>query len=125
MSIERAIHLVLENKGGGLTLGDLEASLAQRGVSFSPGVVESILLLSDEFFERTERWFRKTDSTFDNIASAIRRHADESGRRIFKAETALQGVPDSLKPTRDELARILLDMGDFELLRNDMIQRKD
>lgn len=125
MSLETTIAEILWASPHGLLLDDVEAALARRQQGAAPGAVECLLLLSDQFVPRAERWFRKSATKADAVADALRQYARETDRRIFKAEAALRRLPPEQQPTREELAQIVLQSGEFETLKNDMIRWKE
>jgi hypothetical protein len=116
---------VLRARTEGLRLDEIEADLTRRQGSAAPGVTECLLLLSDQFASRGGRWSRRTTSKSDSVLEALHRYARDTGRRLFKAEAALRQLPAEQQPTREELMRIVLESGEFELLKNDMIKRKE
>lgn len=125
MRIERTITGMLSMKPDGLTLEEIEAGLALHGVRVGPSVPECLLLLSDQVAYRGGRWFRRTTSKSDAVVEALHQYVRDTGRRVFKAEAALRQLLPEQQPTREELGQIVLDAGEFELLKNDMIRRKD
>jgi hypothetical protein len=124
VTLESAIADVLRDSPRGLTHNDIEAALIRSQQRVSPGVVECLLLLSDQFVSRGELWFRKFVSKGDAVVEALRQYAWEMDRRIFKAEAALRRLPPEQQPTREELVQIVLQSGEFEMLKNDMIMWK-
>jgi hypothetical protein len=125
MRIENTIIGMLTTKPDGLTLEEIEAGLSLRGVRVGPSVAECLLLLSDQIANQGGRWFRRTTSKSDAVVEALRRYAGETGRRVFKAEAALRRLPAEQQPTREELRQMVLEAGEFELLKNDMIKWKE
>ena len=119
------ISNLLGDRTEGLTIDDIEGNLRKTRISLPYGMTECILRLSGQFAPASERWLRKTSSEFEVVSEALERFAEESGRRIFKADKALQGVPPEMKPTVEELEQILNQMGTMELRRNNMIRIKD
>jgi hypothetical protein len=125
VNLQAAIIDLLRQSQLGLSTHELEAGLARAHYSVPPGVVECLLLLSNQFVPRAERWFCKSVSKADAVVEALRQYAREMNRRIFKAEAALRRLPPEQQPTREELAQIVLQSGEFETLKNDMIKWKE
>ncbi len=124
MSLEPHILNLLHSHPAGLTIGELETALRQKGLAPASGLVECLLRLSQKVSCKSDRWLRKTDSKAEAVIAALERHAQSTGRHLFKAETALAGLPVESKPTEDELVSILRDTKSFEVLKNGMIQYK-
>ena len=124
MDIESKITSMLRAHPDGMNLEQIESAVIENQ-EIAPGVVEVLLHLSDRFSLQTERWFRKTSSKFEIVAEALEQYVQESGRHIFKADNALQRVPEELKPTQIELEQILQQLGTMELRKNNMIRVKD
>lgn len=125
MTIEQEMLNLLRSALSGMTIDEMETGLARCGKTVPSGMVECLLLLSRNFTGKGNRWFLKTDDKLEAVMEVVKRYIEESGRRIFKADAALRGLPDNLKPTREELAQILLFSNKYELLKNDMIREKD
>ena len=124
MNLEPQILNLIRSRPAGLTIGELEAAMRQQGNMPNPGSLECILRLSAKFSCKADRWLRKTDSKAEAVIAALERHVQTTGRHLFKAETALAGLPVESKPTEDELVLILSETKSFEALRNGMIQFK-
>jgi len=122
--IEAAAVAVLADHPEGLTLGELHLWLGERGVRVQPFELEALLLLSDRVREVGVQWRRGEVGRAELVLEALQRHADATGRSLFRAETALQTLPLELRPTQDELASIVLQSGRFELLKNNMLRRR-
>ena len=56
------------------------------------------------------------------LIDALDRYAADSGRSLFRAESALQMLPVEQRPSQEELVQTLLQSDHFELLRNNMIR---
>lgn len=125
MNLQESIIDLLRQSQPGLAMDEIEAGLARAHRGVPPGVVECLLLLSDRFVPRAERWFCKSASKADAVVEALRQYGREMDRRIFKAEAALRRLPAEQQPTREELAHIVLQSGQFETLKNDMIKWKE
>jgi hypothetical protein len=125
LNVEATIAEILRAGTEGLRLDEIEAGLARRQAWAAPGVAECLLLLSDHFATQGARWFRRPTSKSDAVLEALHRYARDTGRRLFKAEVALRQLSAEQQPTREELARIVIETGQFELLKNDMIRRKE
>lgn len=125
VNLHTAVIDLLRHSPQGLTLDEIEGSLARHYRTVPPSVVECLLRLSDQVTAQGACWFRKGSSKEDVVVDALRLYARESGRRLFKAEAALSVLAPEHQPTREELARIVLEAGEFELLKNQMIRRKE
>ena len=125
MNLHSGVIDLLRRAPHGLTLDEIEGALARQHHTVPPSVVECLLRLSDQATAQATRWLRKASSKEDIVAEALRRYARESNRRLFRAEAALNGLAPEYQPTREELARIVLETGEFELLKNDTIKRKE
>ena len=124
MSIEPHLLHFLEARPSGLTIGELEAALRQQGAPPNPGTVECVLRLSPKFSCNADRWLRKADSKAAAVVAAFERHVQTTGRRLFKADTALASLPVDSKPTAEELLSISNDTNSFDVLKNGMINYK-
>lgn len=114
----------LRRHPGGLTLNELRTRLINRGVQVAPGTLEAVLLLSGRVGEHDGRWRRRGVSRAEMVLETLAQYAAVTGRSLFRAENALQELPIEQRPTIDELAQILLQTSDFELLKNNMIRKK-
>jgi len=90
----------------------------------SVAAIEAILLLSPEVRRDGGRWKLSAESRTMRILSAIDAYADASGRRIFRAASALANLPPSEHPTEAELATVIASSGGrYEFMPNGMIKR--
>lgn len=124
MNLDSQLLHLLRARPSGVTVGEMEAALRQQGTTPNPGAVECFLRLSEKFACKSDRWLVKTDPKADAVVAALERHVQATGRHLFKADTALAGLPVDLKPTADELVAILRETMSFEVLKNGMIQYK-
>ena len=86
--------------------------------------VEALLMLSPECIRQADGWVLAAGNRGRRIMAELRRYSDATGKRIFRASSALSALPVQDQPTIDELSDILQTGDDeFELMPNGMIKR--
>src|SRR6266571_2058932 len=84
-AVEAAAVAVLASHPEGLWLAELRLWLGQRGVRVQPFELEALLLLSDRVREVGGRWRRSQASRAELVLEALGRHAEATGRSLFRA----------------------------------------
>ncbi len=112
----------LRQAPAGLPLATL---LSQAGLDAAEAnLAEAVLLLSPEVGQMDGRWRLLDCGRLGRLLSAIDAFAASSGRKLFRAETALASLPAHEHPTQEELQdAIEASGGRYSLLPNLMIRR--
>jgi hypothetical protein len=108
----------------GLTTTALLSEISIDYQSAKAAMVESLLLLSPEITLSEGRWRLVDQGRLGNILAAFDAHVTATGRRVFRAASALAGLPPHEHPTIEELQQAAQQSGGrYELLSNGMVRR--
>lgn len=120
---------VLESLRGahsGVSIGHVLAHLRIDPYGVEASAVEALLFLSPEVRLIDGKWRAVERARGDRIVTAIESYASATGKRLFRASAALDGIPIADQPTVEELEEILSSTGGkFSLLPNAMIKRNE
>ena len=115
---------LLRSEQLGMPLGLVLSRLRIDPYSFEASVVEALLLVSPEVRRIDGTWRAMGVPRRERIVAAVTLYSDTTGKRLFRASAALDGIPVADQPTGEELAEILRSTdGQFTLLPNAMIKR--
>jgi len=115
----------LQYSGQGLTTASLVETVGLDGGAEAAAIVDALLLLSPEAHLSGECWVASAATKGARVLRALRRHADDSERKLFRLSNALEGLEAHEHPTAEELGEMLAGSDEFELLPNSMIKRKN
>ena len=88
--------------------------------------VDLLLMLSPEVSAFSDGWVASVDTRDHRILSALRSYAEtHPNKRIFRVSAALEHLPPENQVTEQQLQDLLSRTGEFQLLPNAMIKRKD
>lgn len=88
--------------------------------------MEALLFLSPEIRLIDGRWRLIEVARRDRILAAVEAFASTTGKKLFRAASALDGLTLKDQPTIEELKGILASSADrYTLLPNAMIKRND
>ena len=114
----------LHNSPGGLVASSLLARLKVDASTFEAAAVEALLMLSSDIYIAESRWRTNLKGKSARILSAIEAYTSSTGKKIFRASSALSSLAPDEHPTADELRGVLESSGGrFTLLPNEMIRR--
>ena len=89
----------------------------------SIAAVEIFCDLSPAISFEDGHWRTSASTKTKAVLAALLNHAQTTGKSIFRASSALAGLPVEQQPTEDELASIVeMAHGHFQLLPNNMIK---
>lgn len=110
----------------GATLASLVADLQIDAHCDEASAVEALLYLSPEVRQIDGAWRLVDMGHRERILASIEVYASSSGKKVFRAAAALEGLPLKDQPTLEELRDVLASSGGrFTLLSNAMIKRND
>ncbi len=114
----------LQASPSGMSLPSLLSTMKVDSGTPTAAALEAILLLSQDIYFAESRWRTSLKGKAARILSAIEAYASSTGKKIFRAGSALSSLGIDEHPTADEL-RYVLDScgGRFTLLPNEMIRR--
>lgn len=114
----------LQASPSGMSLPSLLSIMKIDSGSSTAAAVEAILLLLPEIYFAESRWRTSPKGKAARILSAIEAYASSTGKKIFRAGSALSSLAADEHPTADELSEVLDSCGGrFTLLPNEMIRR--
>ncbi len=88
--------------------------------------MEALLVLSPEVRLIDGRWRLIEVARRDRILAAVEAYASTTGKKLFRAAAALDGLSLKDQPTIEELKGVLASSGGrYSLLPNAMIKRND
>jgi hypothetical protein len=107
-----------------LQLSELFSRLRIDSGSAAAAAVEAVLVLSPETQRVEARWRVGLKGKSSRILAAIEAYSSSTGKKIFRASSALGSLATDEHPTAEELREILGSSGGrFSLLPNEMIRR--
>ena len=121
---ERILTLLRDTPPGLPTATLLERLDLENPQGGTDAVVEALLLLSPEVSASADGWRLAKRDRAGQIIDCIDVYSAETGRRIFRAASALERMPLYERPTVEELQKAMeQSSGRYELLPNEMIRR--
>src|SRR5207249_2752748 len=91
----------------GLSLSSILSRLRIDGCSPGAAAVEATLLLSPETHCAESRWRMTSKGRSGHILTSIEAYASSTGKKVFRASSALASLPTDEHPTVDELRELL------------------
>jgi len=122
--LAKRITDILEKHLSGATAGQI---CDDSDISYTPENIAAIDVLcgfNQHLSHDNIRWRLVSSSKTSAVLAALENHVQSTGKKIFRASSALSGLPLALQPTDDELKQALGSAGDrFQLLPNNMIKK--
>lgn len=114
----------LQAAPSGMSLPSLLSTMKIDSGAPNSAAVEAILLLSPDIYFAESRWRASLKGKAARILGAIEGYASSTGKKVFRASSALSSLAVDEHPTADELRDVLDSCGGrFTLLPNEMIRR--
>lgn len=124
MTTRAQLLAVLRESESGITTDALLAAMKIEPCSQLASAVEVLLLLATDVRCTDGRWYVVSQDRWNRILAAIESYAAATGRRVFRATSALERLPPNDQPTSEELAAIEeQSRGRYALLPNAMLKR--
>jgi hypothetical protein len=115
---------VLRTAPGGMSLAAILPQMRIDPHSPEASAVEVLLFLSPEVRLIEGRWRVVERGRGDRVIAAIEAYSSSTGKRVFRATSALEALPLNDQPTIEELADLLgTTSGKYALLPNAIIKR--
>lgn len=122
MMYER-IRQQLDASSTGLVSRELCDKVGVSATAENIAMVDIICELSPAIVVEDGHWRASGSTKTKAVLAALRNHAQTTGKSIFRASSALAGLPVEQQPTQEELASIVeMGHGHFQLLPNNMIK---
>jgi hypothetical protein len=116
----------LRETQAGLTTTTLLSEISADSQSAKAALTESLLLLSPEITLSEGRWRLVDQGRLGNILAAFDAYVNAKGLRVFRAASALAGLPPHEHPTIEELQQAAEQSGGrYEILSNGMVRRNN
>jgi hypothetical protein len=113
----------LDRADGGLSIHHLAEVLGAGASPETLGALELLCVLSTDLRSVSGAWRTTRVGKAAAVLAAFENYAIATGKRIFRSTSAMDGLPEEILPTEDELAQIVDSSdGRFELLPNQMVK---
>jgi hypothetical protein len=108
---------------GGLSCRNLAAMISEDDSAEELGAVELLCVLSPNLREVDGTWRSYRLGKSGAVLLAFENYAKATGKRIFRIESAIAGLPVEYLPTEEEIVHIVdSSSGRFTMLSNRMIK---
>jgi hypothetical protein len=115
---------ILRDSDAGITIDALLTAMKIEPCTPRASAVEVVLLLAGDVRCADGRWYVVGQDRWKRILACIESYAASTGRKMFRATSALDRLPADDQPTSEELAAIEeQSRGRYTLLPNAMIKR--